>query len=120
MERRSGKTTLSLTLALALAVDRLLGGAAPAWMPDAQFVHDLAEEEKDDKGTLVPPSNLCRSECYYQIFNRCLKEGKRRFVVVEGDIGRYELMRFVKNRPHSVAVWTQVPPCPKPLLPFAH
>ena len=107
IERGGGTITVALTIAIGLAVDMMLCGDHPAWIVDGQFLHNLAAELKDAAGHLIPPTDFCRSNCYAQIFDRCFRAGRRAFVVVEGRVGRMELMTYIKRFPHSVAVWTQ-------------
>ena len=107
IRRKNGTNTIALTITIALAVDSLLQGDVPPWLVDGQPMHDLAEEQKDKEGHLIPPSDFCRSDCYAQIFDRCFREGQRAFVIVEGAVGRLELMTYIKRFPHCVAVWTQ-------------
>ena len=97
--RLNGTNTLSLTIAIGLALDAMLDGRDPAWIGvlapsspsfpfsshppflvtphpvfavDGQFLHDLTTELKDKDGHLIPPTDLCRRECYAQVWSLIL------------------------------------------------
>ena len=51
--------------------------------------------------SLLTPSNASG-----QVFDLCFW-GQRALVVVEGSVGRDELVKYLQKHPHQVGAWTQ-------------